>query len=106
MILEIDIIQYDLMPSTEVECENETLAKYYCSNGGKCMEVKTWPDQERNPDDYKLSLMHCHCAEGWTGKRCQERFFNPDDLSDESTLSDFSKQGSAYDIADAILHYR
>jgi len=60
---------------TEVVCEDPDMEKFFCLNGGTCMQLKTWYNYEADPDNYWLSQIYCHCAKGWKGKRCDARTY-------------------------------
>jgi len=64
----------DTNPSSkEVVCEDPDMESMFCLNGGKCMQLKTWYDYDADPDNYWLTRVYCHCAEGWMNERCDAR---------------------------------
>ena len=57
-----------------IECQDPEIKAHYCHNNGACIQ---FPDQH-----YKATgapfVPWCNCKEGWTGKKCTERFMEWD----------------------------
>jgi len=65
-----------------VVCEDSAMSTTYCLNGGTCMQEKL------------SSNIMCFCAEGWMGKRCENRFIDLIGSGSTHARTDFEREAS------------
>ena len=49
----------------KIPCQNQTLLKYFCLNGGKCLQIKSIYGDENFT---KIGPYFCHCTSKWIGR--------------------------------------